>query len=147
MRQDYNKQYESTKNIINHPGQVPFKKGVSTWKGKTMTGQRYNKTVENGKKMVGHTEESKKKIADKSKQNWQDPVYAAKFASNESHLTPEYRERMSKQSKKAWSDPETLARVSAKRKEIWNTPEKKQYASERSKKYWATKKLLIKENL
>jgi hypothetical protein len=141
LRQAYNKEYNATEMIRNNPKSVPFKKGMNTWGNRKIPAQMTRQMIENGKKMVAHTDESRAKIGEATKRLWQDPEYAAKFKSNEKHLTPEFRERMSKQAREFLSDPEAVAALAAKRKAIWNTPEKKAYASERSKRYWANKKL------
>lgn len=141
LRQEYEKQYESSKkNLVGNPGTKPFVKGHSGLKGYKLSAQALNKFAENGKKMTGHTEQSLAKMSNSLKERWKDPDYAAKFASHPRHLTPEFRQRMSDQSRQAWSDPALRERVSKLRKEIWNTPEKKQYASERSKRTWEKRK-------
>lgn len=102
LRQEYNKRDNATKNIKNNPNSVPLKKGVNTWDGRKIPEQKKAIARENGKKMVKHTEEAKRKISESNYIKWQNPVYAAKFKSQEKHRTVEFRKMMSERSKKYW---------------------------------------------
>lgn len=140
LRQQYEKENQSAqKNLIGNPGRKPFKKGHTGLKGLKLSAQAINKFIDNGKKMTGHTEETLEKMSQGLKEKWKDPDYAAKFASHPRHLTPEFRQRMSEQSRQAWSDPELKKRESIRRKEAWDD-ERRKKQGERFKKMWASKK-------
>ena len=87
----------------------------------------------------------RKKISDKKKKSWKDPVYR-KIRSNQSKKmwkNPEFRKRFSEISKKMWEDP----KYQKKMHNAFNDPKLKKIHSKNGKAIWAnpiTRKKIIR---
>lgn len=136
IRQDYAKIYELEKKGDTKP--YRFKKGrvvereISEQERLRLASIAVN---------IQHTKKFRDIQSKSSKKVWKRKGYRDKYIKNYKIKlkvdSPDFKERMSKQSKKFWDNPDNKKQESIKRKKLWNTPAKKKYASERSLKYWS----------